>query len=520
MNNRSVKHILPPLFISISVMTANIWHVLAEWTKDTDTSLFTGIAHYFADYFLYISQIAQGQWGAWLFTYPMFTNESGSPTWIYWIYTLIGKLVPVLNITPFTAYTLSLILFSAVLLSLWWILTGYVFPKHYPTRITAFLFLATASHMSGIGEFWFSPMPALNRLGGVPHQMFQTILLLSAVLLFAKANLRLLPALFIVSLLASTANPIQMLLIVAACAAAAVTVRERRISISFITLAASALLGALITNAEFARQPVLTAAKIWENSQNITVPFWHLFLAVGPIALLIPFGISRFTKNPPLLIRTLGIFGFLSFAVFLSPMPRLLDTSPVRWLSPAAYTIIPLLAASGLSELSSRVSKKIRGLQAATVWNMLIIAYLILTIPALVTQVQARTVPLATDPMLISLNHVEYRILDELLAVHEDTSAGVVLTDPALPYDVLMPVFGKRTFTGHPIHTLYPDVKYRLRGEFFSGMMDETNALSFLTDHDISLVFASAPRAAMLSRYGFLEEIRKNDAVIVYSVTL
>src|SRR3989338_9158322 len=71
-----------------SITIVNSLHVLTEYLANPPDRLFTAIAHYWTDYFLYISQMAQGS----LLSRHMFTNEPLPPTWIYWFNGLIGAL--------------------------------------------------------------------------------------------------------------------------------------------------------------------------------------------------------------------------------------------------------------------------------------------------------------------------------------------------------------------------------------------------------------------------------------------
>ncbi len=582
--------------IGLGVLLANSWHVLSEWTKNKPDELFTAIAHYFVDYFLYISLIAQGGRGALIFTDHLFTNEPLRPTWIYWFYTIIGKLMG-FGLTPFAAYNISILILGAILLGLLWRIIRRLIPKAPTAQLTAFLFVVTASNFPRLGEFWFSPTPALNRLGGVPHQIFQTILLLLIILIFssllnptrpplnhesgsmnhAKNKKKLLcstiihHSLFMILVfLAATANPIQMLLLVISAFLVLLieawgnkifadrfpssktkdplrgekwhaTLMSDNIASSgsrkfwfsrtpllnalmlFAMLALPALLGAYLVNTEFARQPILILAKQWEDSQRISVSLWQFFLAMGPIACLIPFGIYRFLKYKTPLHTLLLLYGTGSILAFFSPIPTLLQTSPVRWLSPAAYAIFPVIAALGAMEVSRLTAKMKHGktntrFSAITI-GILLAYYLFFTIPSLLNQIQARQIPLETDTTLQKLNHIDLQILDALHVINKTPVSGIVLTDPVLPYDILIPSFGTYSFTGQPIHTLFPTVKDGLRKRFFEGTMNEQGAKQFLSDHRIGLIFASAVTAKTLpSYYPFISELFKNEVTVIYSI--
>jgi len=520
------------IIIGIGVITANSYHVLVELITNPKDHVFTGIAHYFADYFLYVSHIIQGTHGAWFMTNHLFTNEPMPPTWIYWIYTILGK-ASAIGIQAFAAYNGSIIILGAALLVLWWNIIRDLFPKQPFTQVISFLFVTTASNFPGLGDFWFSPTPALNRLGGVPHQFVQTILLLLTIRAFLSAahTAKRLSApseiiryflLGMVSFLAATASPIQMLLVVTSMGiflALSLWSGNRSYIVSFVIVSLSALFGAYLTNAEFARQPILAAAKIWENSQPVSVPVWQFILALGPISVFVPFGIRQYLTNITPLRSVLGIFTVLSLGAFYSAIPHFFGTTPVRWLSPASIAVLPLIAALGFTEVS-RFTDRIIPRPRIYIRALLLLIFIAFTVPSLYTQVQARVTPLRSDPTMQMLNHVPAPVMEALTAIQSTPGNGVVVTDPSIPYDVLVPVIsGKRSFTGHPIHTLYPQVKEELRRKFFFGIMTEPEGRQFMKDHGILYVLASHQATRTLTKYPFLSLLFQNDTASVYTVT-
>ena len=284
--------------VGVLVAVANIWHILVQWSTNPPDRYFTGIAHYYADYFLYVSQMAQGARGSWIMAANKFTDEPLSHTWIYWFNVIAGHIGALAGLTPFITYGMLLILLSGILLFLWAQIARRVFPGQSYAQMIAFVFLATASNVPDIpffwrhgtfallSDFWFSPAPALNRLGGVPHQMLQTILILLVCILFTdrmeilfhtKTNgspfrisvMRRIALFTVISFLAATANPIQMVLVVPTLLVVigVWSLFERRIYMESVVWSAaliiSALIGAILTNREFAGQPILTMAKVW-----------------------------------------------------------------------------------------------------------------------------------------------------------------------------------------------------------------------------------------------------------------
>lgn len=558
------------IIVSVLTILTNSWHVIDAWVTNPPNALFTGIAHYYADYFLYVSQMAQGSRGSWIWASPQFTNESLPPTWIYWFNVSLGHLGSIFHLSPFATYNISLIVLATLVLWVWYRIIRQIFPKQPLLQFSALLFVATASNFPSliqffkngtatlIADFWFSPTPALNRLGGVPHQLWQTVLILSVIILFAElidayhskarrthrpppANIWTNPFVYglaLVSFLAATANPIQMAIAGSALLGVSALwayferklLKEHVLVVLFLTI--PALIGAVVTNNEFAKQPILTAAKLWEINQPFALSLLTFCLALGPIIFFLPFGIRVFFQKLTPLKLALTLYGGLAVAIFFSPLPKLLTTSPIRWLSPAAYGIWPIIAAPGLLEVANmlthiilRIMNTESGIMKKTLQSffvtVFIILYSVFTIPSLLAQVSARSEPLATDTTLKALNHVAPQVTEGLTVLRSTSGNGVVLTDPALPYDVLVPVLtGKTSFTGHPIHTLYVAQKETLRNTFFSGRMTPTEASQFLSDHRIAFIITATQHETFLATYRFLAKQFSNATLAIYVVQL
>jgi hypothetical protein len=116
------------------------------------------------------------------------------------------------------------------------------------------------------------------------------------------------------------------------------------------------------------------------------------------------------------------------------------------------------------------------------------------------------------------LNYVSRPIVEGISQLEKEPD-GVVITDPILPYDVLVPVFARHpSFTGHPVHTLYSDVKERLREEFFAGTWSEVQAHQFLANHRI--VYVIAGPEGYIAYPTSLSEIFRNETLIIYKATV
>ncbi len=538
------------ILIGIAIVIIDLWHVITQWIANPPDRYFTGIAHYYADYFLYISQIAQGISGNWIMANHMYTNEKLPPAWIYWPNVLAGRIGSVFTHSPFLIYTIGLILAVILLLILMWRLVTEIFPKRPTTQIVAFFLACTASNFADmralfsqnsfriVGDTWFSPTPALNRFGGVPHQTLQTILLLLTVFLYTRiphkpslkstAHLWRIAGFIAVSFLSATLSPIQMLLV---CASLSITTliserfkfTHRLYYLAIASGLASAFLGAFLVNHAFDTTPIFAAAKSFELSQRVSMALVPFLIAMGPIILLIPFGVYAYLRKPTPLKIALLIYGVASLVAFFSPLPLFLGTANVRWLHPASYIIFPLLAAEAIMTVSTWLSSRFlhtqRKIFFTLFYTLIISAYLCTTIPSLIAQVVARS-SRETAPVLFSdLNHVPKDAVAAFAALKTYPQSGIVLTDPGLPYDLLVPIFtGKPSFTGHPIHTLYPSTKETLRQTFFGGKMTEREAKQFLNDHRIAyLLVATANKSAVL-RYSFVSQRFDNGSLTICAI--
>lgn len=498
--------------VAVGAAILNSLHVIIQWLQNPPDRIFTGIAHFFADYFLYVSQMAQGASGSWIFSQHLFTNEQTNPTWYYWFNVVLGHIGNLVGLSPFATYNVSLFLLVVCLCLVLYKLSKTIYPANRFLRLTAWLMILTATNFFWdgklLGQFWFSPSAVFSRLGAVPYHVFQTIVFILLPIAFTKIKNSLF--LILLAALAAMANPVQMLLFTLA---AAVTEHAR----GSVLVAIFGGLGAWMTNQEFGQQAVFMAARTWELTQDVPNHLSILLLSIGPVVFFVPFGIRKvFSQKNPLRLLLVA-WGLLSFALFLSPIPKLLDLSPVRFLHPVPWAAtLAILGTEGLIA-SRHFLSRLKGSAFGA-----IVLYALFTIPSLSAQFMDRITP-ARSPLLLLdtiYNHVPRAIVDGLTFLKTqktEDARSVVLTDPKIPIEVLVPVFtGKISFSGHPIHTLYPDVKEGLRQQFFNGSMDESSAKTFLTNHRIGYVIAP-PKTKMV--YPFLMRVFENESLVIYKVT-
>ena len=471
------------IVLSITIAILNSFHVMLGWLTNKPGEVFTGIAHSFADYFLYTAQMAQGSAGRWIWSEHMFTNEPTAPTWYYWFNVSLGHIGGWFRLSPFSTYNISLFILVMVLVLIWYYVVQTLYPKSSFLRFTTLLFILTVTnwYWNGqiLGQFWFSPAPVFNRIGSVPYHVFQTIIFIALAILSSRPSSLIHNSLFIIlSFLAGIANPIQMLLFV--------------LDSFSIPAAVFGGLGAWMTRQEFLHQAVFASAARWELSQPVHQSIVLLLLSIGPALLFIPLGIGRAVQKIHPLGRLMLTWAVVSFALFLSPVPGIMGISPVRFLHQVPFAALAILAAEGIHRFKPR-------------YRVLFVAvYLALTIPSLGAQFRWRSTPSGNPQLLMDTiyNHVPADVATALGFLKNQPDRLVVLTDPGIPIEVLVPAFtGKPSFSGHPIHTLYPDVKEKLRQDFFAGRMNPTQAAKFLSDHRIGYIINSRTLSGYQKRF-------------------
>lgn len=534
--------------IGCVVAIINQLEVFIQWIQNDSDHVFTGIAHYYADYFLYVTQMAQGILGN-LFAYHRYTNEILPPIWIYWFNLLLGNIGNLMNFSPFVTYNVSLFILVIALTYAWYYVASLLYPTQKIPRFICMLFVLTSTNLFNIQAFvakqtielmgmsWFSPTLSLNRFGGVPHQIFQTILFLGLVILSAKllektSSIR--PKMVLLFtfmiLLASSANPIQMLIFISAlvCTYLWIVIEKHTVDTKHTMIVSIALvisfLGAYMTNVSF-RDPLLAQAKAWESLQQSHISFLNLLVSVGPMSFFALFGLSVISKKLPMIQKLLFLYGILSLIFFFSPIPGLLGTSNLRFLHPAPYSMWAMLGVEGFMLLTKTTHALLKKkISMVSIQSIFLILYILFTIPSLIKEINDRANPNANPILISNLNHVPKTIVSSLVWLKQQQGKNsIVVTDPSLPYDVVIPVFtGKTSFTGHPLHTLYPEEKESLRSQLFQGKMTESELRSFLFDHRIGylLMQNSNPAMSYFLSKPYLYKAYDNGPIAIVAVRL
>ena len=284
----------------------------------------------------------------------------------------------------------------------------------------------------------------------------------------------------------------------------------------FILLAVVSLPFALLTNREFDSSPIFTVSKLWEITQYVDKNLLHFGESLGALGIFILPGFFL-RKGRPLLATFLIIFSLMSSGLFFSQIPALLSTTPIRYLSPFGFLGLAVLGVDGLGTVSKLRPK----LRLDLVFGSLI---LLMSAPAFAIQVTNRLVPDKNPLQLLNYiyNHVPAPLVRGLIYLGRqpgDPQKPVVLVDAHYRIEVLVPAFADKTvFSGHPLHTLNPDLKEKLRQNFFDNRLTPAQAANFLASHRIGYIITGTNGEPYFAVFPFIREIFHNSAMRIFKV--
>ncbi|MBI3955867.1 hypothetical protein HY339_01275 [Candidatus Gottesmanbacteria bacterium] len=495
--------------VAIILTLANSSNYLAGVVRTRPGEVYLGTTHYFEDYFLYLSQFVQGAQGFWL-TRNLYTSEATPASILFWPNVLLGKLGGLLGLTPMVSYNLSIIFITFITIITMYSLQRRIFSGRPLQAFIAFLIAATAtSFMNRIWvngqpmwypfQQWKTPNLALDRLGGVPHQLVQTLLfyLLVSVYFFAQKRKRI--VFFVLITLLTTLNPVMSGLFLVSLWAIG-----RREVVATVVYSVTAFFYNSLTNA----QPHIQS-KLWEaGQQSATTPLFML-LSIGPVAILGIIGAwSALRRGARPIERFSMLLLAVSYLLYFSRVPAIIGVSNSRVLFPAMYAAWGILGALALP-----ASKKI----AALVLGV----FLLLTIPTIRWEVQQKLLvkPEERIPLLYLPSDV-YAAFTYLRS--QDSFDDVVLANPASHMDAMVPALGGHTgYTGHPFATIDGGRKRSEALRFFRMEMPADQAIGWLRRNNIRYVLYTALDGDLMQFrrvYPFVRPIKSTGAGAIIEI--
>lgn len=490
------------LLVAIVITIANSSNFLAGVIHTKPGEVYLGTTHYWEDYFLYVSQFFQGAHGGWL-TKNLYTSEITTPTILFWPNVLLGKIGGLVGLSPQTSYNISVMLLSFAVLIILSSIMQRAFPKDKIKALIAFLLAATSTslinHIRINGqpmwypfELWKTPNFALDRLGGVPHQTLQTLLFLLAM------HTKKLPALLVLLILLTTLNPVMSALFLVAAWVSTPSFKLILPSIGF-------LVTAWYYNALSNQQPHIQS-KLWEAADQVRTTPLFLLLSVGPVSVLGAIGAWAIRKRTkPIHLFSIALL-VASYALYFSPIPRLLGVSNSRVLFPALYAAWGVLAVEGMFFWKKTY--------------VVFLLFILLTIPTLTWEIQRKLVvkPEERVPLLYLPDNV-FQAFAYLK--NQRPYDDVVLANPASHMDALVPALsGHVSLTGHPFATIANENKKRQSQRFFMRTMPDEEAKAWLASQNIRYILLTqfdGDATRFHDDYPFFRTVFSTESVTIFS---
>ena len=535
-------HWLLILFLSACVSMFTIIIVIIGSFQTPPGFTYLAIGHYFADYFIYTQQIAQGMFGHWLVK-NQFTTNDPVQTLIGWgQYLFIGRIASVFHLSPFVAYwvsvyilTFTLCLFMFVLIQR--MLSNQSFSMHINAFLlsvfaTPFVYISFLSHQVTITpySFFYAPITIFQRIGGVPHHLSTTIsmigslLLMADVLLYAQQKkwkkMGLTGILLgLLLLLALTFAPLQIITVMSGISIVSLWYIGRYFFIKKSKNRAGALMlylfilclcivsAALVIRNHHGSQEIFKRVAAWEITQQYHPSLWELALSIGPILLLIPFGFQKYlSQTSPIRLLLLVFTGF-SFLYFSTPLASFFGTFNQRFLSPIPYVLFGTFGVLGIQTISEFFSNK-RAIRIGLITGFLL--YFLMVSLSVLLSLKG----------IDQLGYMPTEFFTGVKVLNQYGDSKAVLTSPRRVLGLLVPcIVDRNVYLGRTLSTPDYEKKVGISDRFYLGVMDPEEVRKLFIDNTIGYVILSPIDlypASNLKRYPFLKEVYTNGSVTIF----
>mgnify|MGYP001567597418 FL=1 len=518
---------LLPVFVAILLTLANSSNFLAGVLGTQAGEVYLGTTHYYEDYFLYLNQFFQGAHGGWL-TLNRYTTESTPACILFWPNILLGKLGGIIRLSPEISYNVSVLFLSFFVLLTIVSLMAHSFLKDKTKAFIGFL-LATLStslinHIWVNGspmwypfQLWKTPNFALDRLGGVPHQLVQTLLFLLAMHAWFFYRSKKIPAPLITGvllILLTTLNPVMSAIFLGTLWVTNIIIRPKQ-AISWMTLLVISIAVAATAwyyNGLSSLEPHIQS-KLWEAGQQITTTPLFMILSIGPISLLGTIGAITLVKRA----RPVELFSIIlliaCYVLYFSPIPKLVGISNSRVMFPAMYAAWGILGVLGLETIASLLVIPALGARIQNFMNWILgsLHFGGQASPRMTINTSFLTVLLSLLFLLASLPTLQWELGQKLIVKPEeripllylpnDVSASfsflrtqgtfddITLGNPLSHMDALIPALtGHTGYTGHPFATINNEQKKAGAMKLFQLKMTAIEAKEWLKTNNIRYV--------------------------------
>lgn len=510
-------------------------------------NVFLGTMHWPGDYFYYLSQFAQGK-THWFWSYDLYTNDFSKQTLVGWVNVFLGKVFSFVGISHISAYQLLVPILSVIFLYVSYLLVRLYYPGDPKKRVMAFLLFAFSNafpkleFMQGTWrvsfyEYWTNKGLTFNRLGGVPHHLIESIVIILIVLFVfgywegkrVRVWIKLLVYIPLGFVLVSI-EPVHFLLIIfilmmTVCIWSAKRMldqsqrqkiwirlihRKSLFNVLFLCLPIGLLLIGGMPMGYYLRSlflyPPFIQLRVWENTQQIAVQFFPFLLATGPVALLSFIGLPMHVKKPTM-GTLLGIVWIITtIGLFFSPIPKLMGISNARFIPATTILFLAIFATDGLYALEKLTKRTI------SVYVFFSITLLIL-LPTYWVQIGKR-LTVQPDNAFYYIRRSAYDTFIKAKDMSDEKDTFLVIW----PFNVSFPgITGRRVFEGHHLLTIDSDRKEKLTQLFFYSDTGLQEREKFINGNNIDYI-VTYPWTTNIHDLSNIQKIYDSGYLAIYKV--
>lgn len=519
-------------------------------------TIYLGTVHFPADYFYYLSQLAQGKMH-FLTSTILYTAEKLPPVLVGWQTVLVGRIFSTLNIGVIASYQLSLLIYSLINLILVYKLLSEFFKKEVGKRVLAFFIFLTSTSLPKLIStngttvwsyyyIWNHPGNHQVRLGATPHHKLAELLFVTGVLLVIywlknkSVNIKHVIGLALVGLMLVSITPVHWGLLVLTTFVVSLLlgfspnlgnlIRKRVMQVDrapdsvdrkgtlaggkpaagpALILFISGLPAAIYVRHVF-NLPPYNLSSIWEASQQVNVNIYTLVLGSG---LVIPFAILGVVAQVKKL-KVSSLFGLVLIAIaslfYFTNIPYKLHLTNARFWPAVLYIFWAAFTSAGifwLAEKAKRFSK--------VVLVLLISIYIASVVPTHIVQYSQVFKSKLPDPY-----YYYYLTNDAMNAFKE---AEKISTPDSLflvqsPYHWSFPALtGRKSFFGYELFTIDAQTKNQEAFGFFGEAMGEEEMRKLLKKYGIDYIFVTSSNSQLV-RLSFVEKFYQNSVVTLFKV--
>jgi len=556
------KNIFNYLFIFVLSLTFaffNIYQNVYGLSVNLPGKLYLGSGHWFADYLIYLSIVAQGTRGNWQ-AYVATTGEQLGGYWVVvWPYLLAGKFGRLIGFTPPVSYWVMVIIFSILAVVLTYLVISLISPRLkywvlflYLTAVPFYTIGLKPLSVTLYPVNWYFSTEIFSRISNIPHQMLGGILTLvlfvvgyfwfREITFGLKGRVRIRKMFFywfffaLLCSLLMTVMPIRLVYLLPAFVTGLLLLYWQKEILSwknwpvfrpqvifFVILLIVLVFLSRVTRVNISHGFFADVLQ-WEIGQMDYPNLFKFFRGSGPtfILSLVVLGClvwkqkCKWLKKVNPLLFTGLVATLLSYLLFYTPISLLFDNHNSRFLFAEGYLFMSLIVADWLSS----ISKKVNWLAIITI---ILAVFAILPLWLFVKMKVQKVNP--NSPY----EYVNYSLVSAFRNLNPPQAREVVLTAPDFEGRLTLPIFSNtKLYLGRELATVDYEKKNEQAAIFYTNNIPLSEKIRFLQENQIRwFILSDLNRPESFSYWFFnhkgLEGLPvsleyKNEEMMIYRV--